>query len=406
MTGPIETALFALGGGVGACARHAAGLWLAHRPARATAFVNVLGSGALGLLAGTLGAHPGALAPALPALIGFCGGFTTFSSFARQTLGLNRSGGAARAAANAAANLIGSVGAFLAGAALAGALPGASPGDAAAPPGAFAPIDCPALTSPELDRASWFGTGAGATVCGLVTVPAERDAPDGRTLELAVYRVPSLSATPAPDPVVYLEGGPGGAGVTLLVSLHDPDAPDSVAFLRERGEVIVVDQRGTGYSRPALYCPEVWAARSAGDDETGAHAACAARLRGDGVRFADYDSRESAADLETVRTALGIERWNLYGVSYGARLALTAMRDAPAAVRAAVLDSVFPVEVNGYADEPWTTWQALERIAAMGDARPGAAPGDTLAAIAAGSSAGVAPPGARAGGAGSTPSST
>ena len=395
MSAGIAYLVFALGGGLGACARHALGRPLAHRPPAATLAVNVLGSGLLGAVAGALGAPgPGATAPvsvgawAALALVGFCGGFTTFSSFASQTLGIGRAGGAARAIGNVALNLAGSVGAFALGVALGPALAPRTTPDGA-PDAGFVELDCIAMTSGELDRATWFGDGAGAATCGLVTVPAERDAPGGadprgRTLRLAVYRVPSTSPDPAPDPVVYLEGGPGGAGVALLASLYDPDAPDSAAFLRERGDVIVVDQRGTGWSRPALYCPEVYAAQESGDDEVDAHRACAARLRGEGVVFSDYDSRESAADLETVREALGVERWNLYGLSYGTRLALTAMRDAPERLGSVVLDSAFPVEVNGFADEAWTTWQALERIAAAGDARPGAEAGDTLATIEAG----------------------
>ena len=399
MSAGIAYLVFALGGGLGACARHALGRPLAHRPPAATLAVNVLGSGLLGAVAGALGAPgPGATAPgsagawAALALVGFCGGFTTFSSFASQTLGIGRAGGVARAAGNVGLNLAGSVAAFALGVVLGPTLgptlaPRTTPDDG--PDAGFVELDCIEMTSGELDREAWFGEGAGAATCGLVTVPAERDArsgadPRGRTLRLAVYRVPSTSPDPAPDPVVYLEGGPGGAGVALLASLYDPDAPDSASFLRGRGDVIVVDQRGTGWSRPALYCPEVYAARGAGDDEIPAHRACAARLRGEGVVFSDYDSRESAADLEAVREALGIERWNLYGLSYGTRLALTAMRDAPGRLRSVVLDSAFPLEVNGFADEAWTTWQALERIAAAGDARPGERAGQTLASIEAG----------------------
>ena len=406
MSAGIAHLVFALGGGFGACARHALGRLLAHRPAAATLAVNVLGSALLGAIAGALGGAldgigPGAPAPttaaawAALALVGLCGGFTTFSSFAWQTLGIARADGAARAIGNVALNLAGSIAAFALGAAVGSALavppvPDGAPD--ATPDAGFVELDCLAMTSDALDRETWFGDGAGAATCGLVTVPAERDAGERlvpgasgeRALRLAVYRVPSTSPDPAPDPVVYLEGGPGGAGVALLASLYDPDAPDGASFLRERGDVIVVDQRGTGWSRPALYCPEVYAAQETGDDEVDAHRACAARLRAEGVVFSDYDSRESAADLEAVRAALGIERWNLYGLSYGTRLALTAMRDAPGRIRSVVLDSAFPIEVNGFADEAWTTWQALERIAAAGDARPGAEAGDTLATIEAG----------------------
>lgn len=353
--------VFALGGGAGALVRHAVHLVPPTRFPWATLGVNVVGSFLLGSAAVAFTGMSGGAAERF--LVGFCGGFTTFSSFAHGTLALHREHDAGRACANVALNLAGAVAAFLLGGAAAVALfDEPSRQDGAATP-AFRELDCIAMTSAELERRTWFGSGAQAATCGLVSVPAERDAPDGRTLELAVYRVPSTSPTPAADPVVYLEGGPGGAGVALLASLYDPDAPDSAAFLRTDREVIVIDQRGTGYSRPALYCAEVYAGL---DDEVTAHRACRDRHVAAGVRFSDYDSRENAADLETVRTALGIERWNLYGLSYGTRLALTAMRDAPAHLRAVVLDSTFPIEINGFGDEAWTSADALRRIAATG----------------------------------------
>lgn len=369
MNGALVVA-FALGGGAGAVARYAVSLAVPTRFPWATLVVNVAGSLLLGvgLVALADPGGPGGLldAPAGRCFVGFCGGFTTFSSFAHGTLALRREASAATALLNVVLNLAGSVGAFVVGAALAGHVAGPAEAFAPGARGTWRELDCIAMTSAELDRATWFGTGAGAATCGLVTVPAERDVPDGRALQVAVYRVPSTSPSPAADPIVYLEGGPGGAGVSLLASLYDPAAVDSVAFLRGDREVIVIDQRGTGYSRPALYCPEVYAAQADGDDEVAAHRACRDRHVAAGVRFADYDSRESAADLETVRRALGIGRWNLYGLSYGTRLALTAMRDAPARLRAVVLDSTFPVEVNGFGDEAWTSIDALHRIEATG----------------------------------------
>ena len=70
--------------------------------------------------------------------------------------------------------------------------------------------------------------------------------------------------------------------------------------------------------------------------------ACYDRLAADGVDLSAYTSSASAADLADLRRALGYDQWNLYGVSYGSRVALTTMRDQPAGLRAVILDGVFP----------------------------------------------------------------
>jgi pimeloyl-ACP methyl ester carboxylesterase len=75
---------------------------------------------------------------------------------------------------------------------------------------------------------------------------------------------------------------------------------------------------------------------------------CRDRLIAEGIDLSAYHSAASAADLNDLRIALGYEKLNLYAVSYGTRLALTMMRDYPAAVRSAVLDSAYPLQVNPY----------------------------------------------------------
>ena len=84
--------------------------------------------------------------------------------------------------------------------------------------------------------------------CGYLTVPENRAKPDGRRIRIFVMRAPAVSATPRPDPIVYLSGGPGGAGSF------------EVAFMVKHGlnadrEVIFVDQRGTHRADPRLGCP-------------------------------------------------------------------------------------------------------------------------------------------------------
>src|SRR5690606_39073830 len=101
--------------------------------------------------------------------------------------------------------------------------------------------------------------------------------------------------------------------------------------------------RGTGYSQPFLGCY--------GDEEAEDNLAyarlCHADLTAQGIRLNAYTSAENAADIADLRVALGYEQVNLYGISYGTRLALTIMRDHPQGIRSVVLDSVYPPDAMG-----------------------------------------------------------
>ena len=196
---------------------------------------------------------------------------------------------------------------------------------------------------PELD----FPSGV---QCGYLTVPENRARPNGRHIRIFVMRAPAVSAKPRRDPVVYLSGGPGGAGSF------------EVAFMLQHGinadrEVIFVDQRGTHRADPLLACPGweqfifdavslPFAADSSTATDTEVVKACRDQLAATGVDLAAYNTTENAADIADLRVALGIDSWNVYGVSYGSRLALTVLRDHPQGIRSVVLDSVSPPTVN------------------------------------------------------------
>jgi pimeloyl-ACP methyl ester carboxylesterase len=75
---------------------------------------------------------------------------------------------------------------------------------------------------------------------------------------------------------------------------------------------------------------------------------CRDRLAEEGVNLDVFNSAQSAADVDLLREALGYEKWNLYGISYGTRLAQTVMRDHPDGIRSVILDSPYPLEVNLY----------------------------------------------------------
>lgn len=214
-----------------------------------------------------------------------------------------------------------------------------------ATPGSFAPAACP-LAFPEGVRVD----------CGYLTVAESRQKPGSRTIQLAVAILRSSSPNPRPDPVILLSGGPGEPSLPIAALAGQLLAP----ILAER-DVVFMDQRGTGYSRPALNCgfaaptqpgslfplsvtvQERPAVLQAFTDQL---IACGAQYRAAGVDLSGYNSVESAADIEDLRVALGYPSWNLYGFSYGTRLGLTIMRYRPQTIRSAVLDSVYPLEAN------------------------------------------------------------
>ena len=219
-------------------------------------------------------------------------------------------------------------------------------GNRAAGMAAYGSAPCPVPNfpgAPEADLGPNYS-------CGYLTVRENRSVPDGRTIRILVARVKSASAAPKPDPIVYLAGGPGGAG-TL-------SAPGVVAGgMNADRDVIFVNQRGTIHSDPFLSCPEmdefanqsiglVYAAATTAALDRAAVAACRERHVRTGVDLASYNSRENAADVAELRVALGIAEWNVYGVSYGTDLALQLLRDHPEGIRSVVLDSVVPPNRN------------------------------------------------------------
>lgn len=177
--------------------------------------------------------------------------------------------------------------------------------------------------------------------CYTLTVPESHSRPTGPEIELAVMILRSTSENPEPDPVVYLEGGPGGAPIPYFdVWLDSP-------ILAAR-DLILIDPRGTGYSVPFLECPELYVIplEASTEESVDALAACRDRLESQGIDLSAYNTVQNALDVAALRSALSLERWNLYGISYGTRVALAVMRLDPDGVRSSTLDSVLPPEID------------------------------------------------------------
>lgn len=246
-------------------------------------------------------------------------------------------------------------------------MPGATASTTAAPtitpiPPTSTPSPVPTIVyTPVFEPAAcqFYVPGDYSPQCGYLVVPENRRRPDSPMIRLHVAIFKSTSPAPAPDPVIHLGGGPGSPTTDWAEYLFDVGIMDG--FLRSR-DYVLFDQRGTGNSVPRLNCPErddmaVTLLTRSFDLETAssmaldAYARCRDRLRGEGIDLSAYNSAASAADINDLRVALGYDQINLYGVSYGTRLALTTMRDYPTTIRSAILDSTYPPQVNLY-----TTW--------------------------------------------------
>jgi len=176
-----------------------------------------------------------------------------------------------------------------------------------------------------------------AAECGALDLPENPSEPNGRHIELHIARVPAISRRKAPDPLFLIAGGPGGSAISMYASV----APAFERIHLDR-DIVLVDQRGTGRSN-ALDCtldedelmnatPEVMAAESR---------RCLTELESHAdVRY--YTTSVAVQDLDRVRAALGYNLIDLYGASYGTRVAQHYLRRFPKHTRAVILDGVVP----------------------------------------------------------------
>jgi pimeloyl-ACP methyl ester carboxylesterase len=181
------------------------------------------------------------------------------------------------------------------------------------------------------------GLGSIAAHCGRLPVAEDRGNPGGRRIELAVAVVPAISARAKPDPLFLLAGGPGQGARESYAGIIG-----ALSAIRRERDLVLVDQRGTGDSNP-MRCDFPLETLETPETEQSPQQLqqlardCLAKLPGD-PRF--YTTSEAVRDLEAVRSALGYERINLYGGSYGTRVAQHYLRRYPDRVRTVVLDGV------------------------------------------------------------------
>jgi pimeloyl-ACP methyl ester carboxylesterase len=201
---------------------------------------------------------------------------------------------------------------------------------------------------------------SGDVRCGTVLVPEDRAEPGRRQIPIAVVVARATSPDRVGDPFVLLAGGPGQAGTEM-----GPFATVAFSAVRRRRDLVLIDARGTGGSNP-LRCALMRRPEDLGGGTL--YPAESVRLCRDSLSsradLRQYTTENIADDLEAVRLAFGWPALNLYGTSFGSRLALTYLRRHERSVRTMVLKAVAPPTVAfpmTYAADAEVAFRLLER---------------------------------------------
>lgn len=176
--------------------------------------------------------------------------------------------------------------------------------------------------------------------CGSLEVAENPAEPAGRRIKLNIAIAQATGKSTEPDPVFFFAGGPGQASSEAWVIIQS-----TLNKIRKTRDIVMIDQRGTGGSNKLACESEVEEDLNQEIDlelirtETGK---CLADLNGD-PRF--YTTSVAMGDYNLVRQAMGYDKINIMGVSYGTRAAQVYLRLFPETVRSVTLDSVVPMQL-------------------------------------------------------------
>jgi len=229
--------------------------------------------------------------------------------------------------------------------------------------------------------------------CGLLQVPENRENPNSRFIELHFVKLNSrwgkdddekdeeedsgLPPGKRDDPIIYLTGGPG-APVTYYVGRFKDHT------ILDHRDMYILEQRGIAYSGD--FCRFYGSRKPESDDvETFAESLeashinmidCATNARAAGVDLVAYNTIENARDVKALRRALGFEKWNVWGISYGSILGQAYIKEDPEGILAVALDAIMPLEIR----ESELYWRVihwyerdLQKIQAICQSQPGCA---------------------------------
>lgn len=203
---------------------------------------------------------------------------------------------------------------------------------------------------------------------GHITVPENRSDPNSRQIELTFVRFKSTSPNPG-SPIVYLAGGPGGSGIASGRGARFP----VFMAMREFGDVIALDQRGTGQSEPKMMYAgsgrlplDKPATREAMSALYAKQArSMAAEMERRGIDLRGYTTNENADDINDLRKALGADKLTLWGTSYGTHLAFAVIRRHGAHVDKVILHGIEgPDQTDKLPSDVQRQLETIHRLAA------------------------------------------
>lgn len=198
------------------------------------------------------------------------------------------------------------------------------------------------------------------TRCAYLVVPENRQKNNGKTVKLPFIIVESKNPNKKKDPVLFTGGGPGAG------SLGWARGAARNAVINDR-DCIAFEQRGTGYSIPGLYGPELSEAiqesyrKNLDKDSMVIEGVKRLRkgLEARGIDFSGYNTDESVSDIHDLLSALHVDSVNLWGISYSGGLMLAVLQRNPSRIRSLFLDSPLPTFVPIDEDEPANFNEAL-----------------------------------------------
>lgn len=184
------------------------------------------------------------------------------------------------------------------------------------------------------EKAITFETMDGKTTNafeGFIEVPENRAQADSRMIKVSYVRFPATGNKKG-SPIIYLSGGPGGSGI--MTAKYPRFRFPLFMALREFGDVIALDQRGTGAAKPALKCSSqqslpMTKVISADELSRLYHTAaneCVDTWQAKGIDIQGYTTQESARDINALREHFDAEKVTLWGISYGSHLALASIK--------------------------------------------------------------------------------
>jgi pimeloyl-ACP methyl ester carboxylesterase len=217
--------------------------------------------------------------------------------------------------------------------------------------------------------------------CGTLSVPLDYDAPDGERIDISLVRIAAGKESKRIGSILFNPGGPGGSGVDMVALQVGPQRTLRYPELGDKFDLIGFDPRGVDRSNGIRCVDDAWQEKYRYidstpdtpdeevlvDEQTTTFVAACQTTYGDSL--IEYDTANTARDMDQIRAALGDEKLTYYGVSYGTILGAVYATLFPDNVRALVLDSAYDpqgidsgesaiIQFRGFegAFANWVTW--------------------------------------------------